>query len=169
MTRTLITLSAVASTIALAAGCSSMYETTQARNPDGTAIGTTVPYATSSQSPEAVQSQAVQYGTVRNISQLDTARRTSGGGAILGAVIGGALGNQVGSGTGRVAATAAGAVGGAVVGNKIEEARAGSAESYYQVDVRLDNGDLRSFDYYDLNGLRVGDRVRIDNGQLQRW
>jgi len=56
-----------------------------------------------------------------------------------------------------------------VAGNKIEEARSGAGQAYYQVDVRLDNGDFRSFDYYDLNGLRVGDRVRVDNGQLQRW
>ena len=53
--------------------------------------------------------------------------------------------------------------------DRIERSRAQPSQSYYQIDVRLDNGDFRSYDYYDLNGLRVGDRVRIENGQLQRW
>jgi outer membrane lipoprotein SlyB len=110
----------------------------------------------------------VQFGYVRNITQLDTTRRTSGAGAILGAVVGGVVGNQIGQGSGRAAATAIGAVGGAVAGNKIEQGRS-QGQPYYQVDVRLDNGDMRTFDYYDINGLRVGDRVRVDNGQLQRW
>jgi outer membrane lipoprotein SlyB len=83
-------------------------------------------------------------------------------------VVGGVVGSQIGAGTGRAVATAAGAVGGALVGNKIEE-RSRAPEAYYQVDVRLDNGETRSFDYQDLNGLRVGDRVRVQDGQLQRW
>lgn len=161
MTRKLMTLSTAACTLALAAGCASVRDDTPA--PASGAVGST-PYSTAPSSHESVQ-----YGTVRNIQQKETDRRTSGGGAILGAVVGGALGNQVGSGTGRAAATAAGALGGAVVGNKIEESRGGPGQPYYQIDVRLDNGDFRSFDYYDLNGLRVGDRVRIENGQLQRW
>lgn len=160
MTRKLITLTALASTLAIAAGCSSV------RNDPAPAyggVGTSTTYPSSSGTHESVQ-----YGYVRNIQQLDTARRTSGAGALLGAVIGGVAGNQVGSGTGRAAATAIGAVGGAVIGNKIEEGR-NAPQSYYQVDVRLDNGDFRSFDYADINGLRVGDRVRIQDGQLQRW
>ena len=155
MTRKLTILSA-ACTLALAAGCSSVPD--RSAQPAGPSVGS---------SPSSYES--VQYGTVRNIQQMETGRRTTGGGAILGAVVGGALGNQVGSGTGRAAATAAGALGGAVVGNKIEEARNEPTQTYYPIDVRLDNGDFRSFDYYDLNGLRVGDRVRVDNGQLQRW
>jgi len=55
-----------------------------------------------------------------------------------------------------------------VIGNRIENNRS-APQSYYQVDVRLDNGDFRTFDYADLNGLRVGDRVRVQDNQLQRW
>ncbi|WP_280156253.1 glycine zipper 2TM domain-containing protein [Piscinibacter sp. XHJ-5] len=160
MTSKLMTLSAVASALVLAAGCSSVSENTAP--PASGTIGAS-PYSSSSSSTEAAQ-----FGYVRNIQQHETARRSSGAGAILGAVIGGALGNQVGSGSGRTAATAIGAVGGAVAGNKIEENRSGG-QAYYQVDVRLDNGDFRSFDYYDVNGLRVGDRVRVEGNQLQRW
>jgi outer membrane lipoprotein SlyB len=154
MTRKLTILCAFG-TLALAAGCSSAPERTYP-NPD-----------TVGSSPSSYES--TQYGTVRNIQEKETAQHSSGGGAIIGAVVGGVLGNQVGSGTGRAAATAAGALGGAVVGDRVERGRSEPSRTYYQVDVRLDNGDFRSYDYYDLNGLRVGDRVRIENGQLQRW
>jgi outer membrane lipoprotein SlyB len=158
MTTKLISLSTIASALVLAAGCSSVSENTPP--PASGSVGTAPSYSSTS--------EAAQFGYVRNIQQHETARRSSGAGAILGAVIGGALGNQVGSGTGRAAATVIGAAGGAVAGNRIEENRAGS-QMYYQVDVRLDNGDFRTFDYSELNGLRVGDRVRIEGNQLQRW
>ncbi|HEV7915581.1 MAG TPA: glycine zipper 2TM domain-containing protein [Albitalea sp.] len=157
MTSKLITLSAVASTLALTLGCSSV------PNEPATSVGS-APYS----QPSSQYDPAVTYGYVRNITQLETARRGSGAGALLGAVVGGVVGNQIGQGSGRAAATAIGAVGGAVAGNRIEENRH-AGQVYYQVDVRLDNGDFRSFDYQDVNGLRVGDRVRVDNGQLQRW
>jgi len=161
MTRKLITLSALAGAIVLAAGCSTVRNEPM---PTYGAVGSAPAYSSTA------SSEAVQYGYVRNIQQLDTTRRTSGAGAILGAVVGGVVGNQIGSGTGRAAATGVGAVAGAVVGNKIEQNQGRNAgQPYFQVDVRLDNGDFRTFDYYDLNGLRVGDRVRIQDGQLQRW
>lgn len=157
MTSRTITLPALVSMLALAAGCSSVQQ-----QPASTSVGT-VPTASSSSNYDYLQ-----YGTVSDIRQLDASQRGPGAGALLGAVVGGALGNQVGSGTGRTAATVIGAVGGAVAGNEIEK-RSTNPQTYYQINVRLDNGDMRSFDYQDLNGLRVGDRVRIENGQLQRW
>lgn len=156
MTRKLTILCAACS-LSLTAGCSSVPQRTSPPTGTETVGGSPSPYETT------------QYGTVRNIQEKQAGQGSSGTGAIIGAVVGGALGNQVGSGTGRAAATAAGALGGAVVGDRIERSRAQPSQSYYQIDVRLDNGDFRSYDYYDLNGLRVGDRVRIENGQLQRW
>ena len=158
MTRKLFTITALASTLVLSVGCSSVRNDPM---PTYGAVGSTT-------YPSTASSEVVQYGYVRNIQQLNTAHRSSGTGAILGAVVGGVLGNQVGAGTGKAAATAAGAVGGAIVGNKIEEGRS-APQTYYQVDVRLDNGDFKTFDYADLNGLRVGDRVRVQDNQLQRW
>jgi outer membrane lipoprotein SlyB len=162
MTRKLITLTALASTIALGVGCSSVPD-----NPAPTygGVGTST-----STYPSTSSYESVQYGTVRDIHQREIAQRRSGAGALLGAVIGGVAGNQVGSGTGRAAATAIGAVGGAVIGDRIEANRNNNnTQSYYQVDVRMDNGEMRTFDYADINGLRVGDRVRIQDNQLQRW
>ena len=108
------------------------------------------------------------YGQVTNIEVIPVASRPSGAGAILGAVIGGVVGNQFGSGTGRALATGAGVVGGAVAGNAIEN-RNRRDDEVYRVWVRLDNGATRSFDFYRIDDLRVGDRVRFDGGQLYRY
>jgi len=159
MTRKILTFSLLASSLALTVGCSSVQSDP---TPTYGAVGSSPSYSNSG------TYESVQYGYVRNIQQLDTSRRSSGAGALLGAVVGGVVGNQVGAGTGRAVATAAGAVGGAVIGNKIEQGR-NAPSNYYQVDVRMDNGDFKTFDYADLNGLRVGYRVRIQDGQLQRW
>jgi outer membrane lipoprotein SlyB len=112
-------------------------------------------------------SSAVTYGSVSNIELVPVSSRTSGAGAVLGAVIGGVLGNQVGSGSGRDAATVVGAVGGAVVGNQVERRRK-SDDEVYRVSVRLDNGRTAQFDYQRIDDLRVGDRVKVEGGQLHR-
>ena len=134
----------------------------------------------------------VQYGQVRSIEQDfsgDRPGRTEGsssgggGGALVGGVIGGVIGNQVGKGSGRAAATVIGAVGGALLGSEIERqnqqppypqnapyARNGQRErSIFHVLVRLDNRSEEWFDFERIDGLRVGDRVRIENGRLQRY
>jgi len=87
---------------------------------------------------------------------------TSGVGIAGGAVVGGLLGNQIGGGTGRTLATIAGAVGGGYAGNEVEK-RARTTTTYV-VDVRMDNGQVRSFPQ---NGWNVGDQVRVVNGHLQ--
>jgi len=108
------------------------------------------------------------YGQVSGIEVIPVSSRTSGAGAVIGAVIGGVIGNQFGSGTGRGVATGAGAVGGAVAGNAIE-ARQKRDDEVYRVHVRLDNGAHTAMDFQRVDDLRVGDRVRIENGQLYRY
>ena len=110
---------------------------------------------------------AVGYGNVSSIEIVPVPAHTSGGGAVIGAVIGGLIGNQVGSGSGRAAATVIGAAGGAAVGNQIEQ-RNKSDDEVYRVSVRLDNGDRAQFHYQRIDGLRVGDRVVVREGQLHR-
>ncbi len=90
-------------------------------------------------------------------------------GAIAGAVVGGVLGNQVGGGTGKTVATVAGAAGGAYVGNEIEKSRQQKTADAYKVTVRMDSGAYQTVTQGDNTGLRVGDRVRIDNGFVQRY
>lgn len=88
-------------------------------------------------------------------------------GTIGGAVVGGLLGSNVGSGNGRTAAEVAGAVGGAVAGNNIER-NARGRNLRYEVVVRYGNGATQTVTYTGDPGLRVGDRVRVNNGNITR-
>ena len=122
--------------------------------------------------PAKASTQAVQrpapsanLGEVRHIETLTERPPATGVGAVAGGVLGGVLGHQVGDGNGNTAATAVGALGGAVLGNKIERDRAVKVVGY-RVEVRLDNGDVRSFQQTQLGGLSVGSRVRVDGGAL---
>lgn len=110
---------------------------------------------------------AEKYGRVTDIDVLTLESRSSGGGAVLGAVIGGVLGHQLGKGTGRDVATGAGAIGGAIAGNKVEK-RNGRDSEIYRVTVKFENGSRQQFDYEDIDDLRVGDRVKVEDGQLER-
>jgi len=107
------------------------------------------------------------YATVTDIDLVRVDSKTSGGGAVLGAVIGGVIGHQLGSGKGNDLATGAGAIGGAVAGNNIEKNR-GSDDEIYRITVRFPDGTREKYDYADINGLRVGDKVRVEHGQLYR-
>jgi outer membrane lipoprotein SlyB len=89
---------------------------------------------------------------------------STGAGAVIGGIAGGVIGHQVGSGRGNDAATIAGAVGGAIVGNELEKRRA--AGELYRVTVRGTNGNHETYVMESLGTLRVGDRVRIDNGRI---
>ena len=107
------------------------------------------------------------YGRVTDIETVSVEKRSSAGGAILGAVIGGLIGSQVGGGTGNAAATGVGVVGGAIVGNQIAKRNKGELE-VWRVTVRYDNGRTAQFDYERIDNLRVGDRVKVEDGQVQR-
>jgi outer membrane lipoprotein SlyB len=110
---------------------------------------------------------AERYGRVTDIEVITLESRSSGGGAVLGAVIGGVLGHQLGKGNGRDLATGAGAIGGAVAGNRVEKNN-GRDRDIYRISVKFENGSRQQFDYEDIDDLRVGDRVRVEDGQLER-
>ena len=101
-------------------------------------------------------------GRVVAIDVVRGSGSTSGGGAVLGGIVGGVLGHQIGSGRGNTAATVAGAVGGAVVGNEVEKRR--NDDERYRVIVQMRDGREAAFEQDSLDGLRVGDRVRIVEG-----
>jgi len=109
------------------------------------------------------------YSDSGRVVAIDVVRgggRTSGGGAIAGAVIGGVLGHQVGSGRGNDAATVAGAIGGAVVGNEVERRR--NDDEQYRVTVQFRDGREATFLQGSLDGIRVGDRIRVADNRLFR-
>jgi outer membrane lipoprotein SlyB len=87
-------------------------------------------------------------------------------GSIAGGVLGGILGHQVGGGRGRQLATVAGALGGAYAGNRLQDSM--SKKTVYRVNVRMDNGTTRTFDYAEDPGMKAGTRVKVDNDGLVR-
>ncbi|WP_334186514.1 glycine zipper 2TM domain-containing protein [Noviherbaspirillum sp.] len=120
-------------------------------------------YGTSTQVAQA-PSICTSCGRVESVQAIQQQVQPSGIGMVAGAVLGGVLGNQVGGGNGRKIATVAGAVGGGYAGNEVEK-RTRSVTSY-QVHVRMENGEVRSFPYSQQPVWNSGDRVRVVNGQL---
>ena len=116
------------------------------------------------------QGNYTEYGRVNNIEVLQTQGKAqgSGVGALIGGVAGAVVGRQIGGGSGRDVATVLGAVGGAVAGNAVEKNRAGEFAESFRISVQLDNGNIRAYDMPTSGQFRIGDRVRIENGQLFR-
>jgi outer membrane lipoprotein SlyB len=122
--------------------------------------------------PRYVQSRTytadneADYGRVVAIDVVRGSGRSSGAGAVIGGIVGGVVGHQIGSGRGNDVATAAGAIGGAVAGNEVERRR--GADEDYRIVVEFRDGRQATFVQNDLNGIRVGDRVRVDGNRLLR-
>lgn len=119
----------------------------------------------------AAPARGTEYGRVVNVYALQEQRsgQTSGAGAVLGAVVGGVLGHQIGGGSGRTVATGVGVIGGALAGNAIEARNNNAGPSGYRIVISLDQGGQRDYDVSSPGDLRVGDRVRVDNGQISRY
>ena len=115
--------------------------------------------------PERARNWCAHCGNIESVREIKTRAQGSGVGAVGGAVLGGLLGNQVGGGNGRKLATVAGAVGGAVVGNQVEGNM--KATTSYEVRVRLDDGNHRTFQLQNLDGFNTGDRVKVVDGALR--
>lgn len=117
--------------------------------------------------PGYQQSHRSNYGVVDAIDVVNTPSQGVGG-AIVGGVLGGVVGHQIGHGTGNTLATIAGVVGGAVAGNQLEQ-RASSGTATYNIRIRLNDNGYQTINVGNPGDLRVGDRVRIDNGQISRY
>ncbi|SAK64898.1 lipoprotein [Caballeronia temeraria] len=98
-------------------------------------------------------------GEVTAVNAVQTAQPTTGLGAIGGAVVGGLAGTQIGNGRGRTAATIIGAIGGGLAGNQIEHVV--HKTTTYQVQVRMSDGSVRSFNYDAAPGVAVGQKVHV--------
>ena len=81
-----------------------------------------------------------EYGRVVNIQALQGQNNTSGAGAVLGAV----------------------------VGNMVEGSNSSSQAQGYRISIQLDQGGSRAYDVSTPGDIRVGDRVRLNNGQISR-
>jgi outer membrane lipoprotein SlyB len=134
-----------------------------------TACGSPPQQAAAPYYPASQTGYQSSFGFIESIQVVAANRSTGPGvGAVVGGVVGGILGNQVGGGTGKDVATVVGVVGGAVVGNKIEQSNRVATRDVYQISVRLDNGTYQSVQQESLDGMQVGNRVRIENGHVYR-
>lgn len=118
----------------------------------------------------------VHYSGYGIVQSIELVKQDSGGiggsgygmGTVAGAVVGGVVGSQVGSGSGATAATVIGAAGGAYVGHELEK-RYQQQTDAYRISIRMDDGSYQAVMQETNTGLRVGDRVRVENGVVQRY
>ena len=111
------------------------------------------------------QANCYDCGTVERIEQVG---QSSSGvtGAVLGGLVGAAAGREIADDKSkgrRNTATAAGAVAGAVAGSAIEKNVRGP---HYNIYVRMDDGRTVTISQNDLNGVREGSYVRVNNGRV---
>jgi outer membrane lipoprotein SlyB len=137
----------------------------------GPTYGTAPTYSTAP-TASSYPAAGTEYGRVVNIEYMPagtSAPTTNVLGAVIGGVAGGLLGNQIGGGSGRTAATILGAVGGAAVGNHLaRNANGATTQAGYRITMQSDNGVIRTYEVPATGDLRVGDRVRVDNGVIYR-
>jgi outer membrane lipoprotein SlyB len=130
------------------------------------------PYQPAAQAPVVVRPAArMDTGRVAQMELVRTQERPqpSGGGALVGGILGAVIGHQIGGGSGKGAATVLGGLGGAIAGNAIEgQQQPGQVQESYRVGVQGDDGSYRYFNVPAPTDLRIGDRVRMGNGQLFR-
>jgi len=103
-------------------------------------------------------------GVIEQIEAIQQKGEGSGIGAIGGAILGGVLGHQVGEGSGKQIARIGGAVLGGLAGNEAE--RRYRTISHYQITVKLEDGTRRVIEQQSAPAWRVGDPVRVRNGQI---
>lgn len=101
--------------------------------------------------------------TVTAVTPVEREGTGSGAGAVAGGVLGALVGNQFGGGDGKTLATIAGAVGGGMAGNAVEKKM--KKVTTYRVDLRMDDGDIRSIEQ--AAPASVGARVRVEGNTLQ--
>ncbi len=107
---------------------------------------------------------AVRYGWVESIEQVGgQPASASGVGAVLGGVAGGLLGHQIGGGRGNTVATIGGAVAGALAGNEVEK-RTNTTPAAFRVRVRTNDNAYMTLTQASPYNLRIGDRVKVQNG-----
>jgi outer membrane lipoprotein SlyB len=103
-------------------------------------------------------------GTIQSVQEISNKGEGTGLGAIAGGVLGGLLGSQIGGGNGKKAMAVVGAAGGAFAGHEVEKRVRG--ETQYQITVRFDDGNTRTYTETTATQMQSGDRVRLENGRL---
>jgi outer membrane lipoprotein SlyB len=101
-------------------------------------------------------------GVVQSVNSYQEKGQSSGVGMVAGGVVGGVIGHQIGSGRGNTVATIAGAGLGAVAGNQVEKNV--KTKTMWSVAIRMDTGNVRTFQYSNAPAVRAGDRIKLVDG-----
>ncbi len=139
---------------------STLREATAARTAAPAPVRTAAPRQVAGDAePRAVAASCAACGTVESISLVERKGDGTGIGAVAGGVTGALLGNQIGKGNGRTGMTILGAGGGALLGNRIEQDMRRTTS--YRINVRMDNGNLRTLYRREAPDVAVGRQVEI--------
>jgi outer membrane lipoprotein SlyB len=144
------------------------------------ACGSTVPFSATGPAPVVYPTTvtsapaSLEFGRVTNIEFFPggtAASTVNVPGAIVGAVAGAVAGNLAGRAIGgsstRDAATVLGGAAGAAIGS--QAGRTGTVtEPVYRITLQTEQGALRVYNVPGTGDLRIGDRVRVENGVIYR-
>lgn len=111
---------------------------------------------------EAAKPLCTDCGVVVAVRQSEKKGEGTGVGAVVGGVAGAVLGREIADG--RDAGTLLGAAGGAVAGHQIE--RHARTTKRFHVDVRMENGAMKTVTSDTPPAWKSGDRVRLQGGKL---
>lgn len=126
-----------------------------------------------STSPAPPSGRCYDCGTVVSIQTSAAQGGTNIAGPVLGGIVGAVAAKELArkntdSEGRRNVAIAAGAAGGAVAGNAIQN-RVEGGRGGYTVNVRMDDGRTVSLHQTELDGIREGSYVRVQNGRAWRY
>lgn len=103
-------------------------------------------------------------GTIEAIREIEKPGEGSGLGMAGGALGGAVVGKQFGNGRGRDALTILGAIGGGFAGHQVEKNM--RTVKSYEVQVRMEDGSLRSIPSATQPSWRPGERVKVEGGTI---
>jgi outer membrane lipoprotein SlyB len=106
-------------------------------------------------------------GRVISVKTEQRKGKASGIGAVGGAVAGGVVGNQIGGGSGKTLTTVGGAAAGALLGNELEKQT--KKHTVWITTVTMKNGTHKAFESEANPGLKAGEMVMVENGQMRRY
>jgi outer membrane lipoprotein SlyB len=101
-------------------------------------------------------------GVVVRVRAVEVKGKGTGLGAVAGGVAGAVVGHEIGNG--RDAGTLLGAAGGALAGHEIE--RHARTTKRYHVEVRMEDGSLRTISMAAPPAWKSGDAVHVRGGKL---
>lgn len=110
----------------------------------------------------AAQATCADCGVVQSVRAVEQKGEGSGVGLVAGGVAGGVIGHQIGSGRGNTVATIAGAGAGAYAGHQVEKNV--KKKTTWNVAIRMDSGQVRTFTYTSQPAVREGERVKLVDG-----